>query len=157
MLPHVLCVYFTAGGARGSEAASTAYSIWRFPQQQFGDFPSKDALDTRLPPPTCRHAQSGNRSHHLSVARPTLSPVELTGDPVCVCWQAKAFGHKSFGVVGRDCIPVNQPSNKTFEMHGKLKSREGVDTSVHLQKRFPQDTSGWAGSVITKALRLGSC
>ena len=32
----VCCVcigVFTAGGARGSEAASTAYSIWRFPQK----------------------------------------------------------------------------------------------------------------------------
>ena len=53
---------------------------------QFGDFPGKDALDTRLPPPASRHAESGNRSHHLSVARPTLSLVELTRDPrVCVC------------------------------------------------------------------------
>ena len=25
---------FTAGGARGSEAASTAYSIWRFPRER---------------------------------------------------------------------------------------------------------------------------
>ena len=58
---------FTAGGARGSGAASTAYS---------------------------RHARSGDRSHDLLVARPTLSPVELAGDPcgnmcvhvsVCVC------------------------------------------------------------------------
>ena len=41
----VCCVcigVFTASGARGSEAASTAYS--------FGDFPRKDALDARLPP-----------------------------------------------------------------------------------------------------------
>ena len=33
----VCCVcigVFTAGGARGSEAASTAYSIWRFPQKR---------------------------------------------------------------------------------------------------------------------------
>ena len=28
---------------------------------QIGDFPRKDALDARLPPPTPRHAQSGNR------------------------------------------------------------------------------------------------
>ena len=45
----------TAGGARGSEAASTAYS--------FGDFPRKDALDARLPPPASRHARSGDRTH----------------------------------------------------------------------------------------------
>ena len=68
----------TAGGARGSEVASTAYS--------FGDFPRKDALDARLPPPASRHARSGDGTHDLSVARPTLSPVELAGDPcVCVC------------------------------------------------------------------------
>ena len=66
----------TAGGARGSEAASTAYS--------FGDFPRKDALDARLPPPASRHARSGDRTHDLTVARPTLSPVECAGDP-CVC------------------------------------------------------------------------
>ena len=53
---------------------------------QFGDFPRKDALDAQLPPPAFRHSQFGNRSHDLSVARPTLSPVELTRDPcVCVC------------------------------------------------------------------------
>ena len=52
---------------------------------QFGDFPSKDALDARLPPPASRHARSGNRSHDLPVARPTLTPVELTGDCMCVC------------------------------------------------------------------------
>ena len=44
-------------------------------------FHQADALDARLPPPASRHAQPGNRSHDLSVARPTLSPVELTGDP----------------------------------------------------------------------------
>ena len=37
----------------------------------FGDFPRKDALDARLPPPA-----SGDRTHDLSVVRPTLSPVE---------------------------------------------------------------------------------
>ena len=58
----------TAGGARGSEAASTAYS--------FGGFPRKDALDARLPPPASRHARSGDQTHDLTVARPTLSPVE---------------------------------------------------------------------------------
>ena len=30
-------------------------------------------------------AHSGNRTHDLSGASPTLSPVELAGDPVCVC------------------------------------------------------------------------
>ena len=50
---------------------------------QFGDFPRKNALDARLPPPASRPAQSHNQSHDLSVARPTLSPVESTGDP-CV-------------------------------------------------------------------------
>ena len=69
----VCIVAFTAGGAHGSEAASTAYS--------FGDFARKDAHDTRLPPPASRHVRSGDRSHNLSVARPTLSPVELAGDP----------------------------------------------------------------------------
>ena len=58
----------TAGVARGSEAASTAYS--------FGDFPRKDGLDARLPPPASRHARFGDRTHDLMVARPTLSPVE---------------------------------------------------------------------------------
>ena len=66
---------FTAGGARGSEAASTAYSIWRFPQEGC----------SWLPPPASRHARSGDRSHDLSVARPTPSPLQLGGDPVCVC------------------------------------------------------------------------
>ena len=50
----------------------------------FGDVPRKDALDARLPPPASRHARSGDRTHDLSVVRPTLSPVELAGDP-CVC------------------------------------------------------------------------
>ena len=51
---------------------------------QFGDFPRKDALDARLPPPASRHARSGDRTHDLSVVRPTLSPVELAGEPVYV-------------------------------------------------------------------------
>ena len=39
-----------------------------------------------LTPPASRHARSGDRNHDLLVARPTLSPVELAGDPcVCVC------------------------------------------------------------------------
>ena len=41
---------------------------------QFGDFPRKDVLDARLPPPASRHARSGDRSHDHSVARPTPSP-----------------------------------------------------------------------------------
>ena len=53
---------------------------------QFGDFPRKDALDARLPPPASRHAQSGNQSHDLSVARPTLSPDELARDPCVGGW-----------------------------------------------------------------------
>ena len=52
---------------------------------QFGNFPTKDARDAQLPPPASRHTRSGNRPHNLSVVRPTLSPVELTGVPVCVC------------------------------------------------------------------------
>ena len=55
---------------------------------QFGYFPRKDALDARLPPPASRHAQSRNGSHDLSVAKPTLGPVELTGGCVCVCVRA---------------------------------------------------------------------
>ena len=51
---------------------------------QLGDFPRKDALDARLPPPASRHAPTGDRSHDITVARPTLSPVELAGD-LCVC------------------------------------------------------------------------
>ena len=51
----------------------------------FGDFPRKDALDAWPPPPASRHAQSGNQSHDLSVARPTLSPVELAADPCTQC------------------------------------------------------------------------
>ena len=45
-------------------------------QDAFGDFPRKDALDARLPPPTSRHALTRDRSHDLTVARPALSPVE---------------------------------------------------------------------------------
>ena len=48
---------------------------------QLGVFRRKDALDAQLPPPAYRHAQSKYRYHHLSFERPTLSPVELTGDP----------------------------------------------------------------------------
>ena len=57
----------------------------RLPPQptQFGDFPRKDALDVRLPPPASMHAQYGNRSHNLPVARPTLSPGILVH--ACVC------------------------------------------------------------------------
>ena len=62
-----------AFSARGSEAASRP--------TQFGDFPRKDALDARLPPPASRRARSGDRSHDLLVA---ISPVEFAGDPVCV-------------------------------------------------------------------------
>ena len=72
----------TAGGARGSEAASMP--------THSATFSEKGALDARLPPPAPRHAHSGNRTHDLSGASPTLSPVELAGDPcvyvsVCVC------------------------------------------------------------------------
>ena len=70
---------------------------------QFGDFPRKDALDARLPPPASRHAQSGDRSHDLSVARPTLSPVELAGDVcvcVCVCVCALGPGAPHYGCLG---------------------------------------------------------
>ena len=78
MLPRVLCVYW-------------GFHSWWCSQQQgglhgsFGNFPKEDALDSRLPPPASRHARSGDRTHDLSVARPTLSPVELAGDPMCVC------------------------------------------------------------------------
>ena len=67
----------TAGGARGSEAASTAYS--------FGDFPRKDALDARLPPPASRHARSGDRTHDLTVARLRLARLSEPGIRGCVC------------------------------------------------------------------------
>ena len=71
---------------------------------QFGHFPRKDALDA---PPTSKHAQSGNRSHNLSVARPTLSPVELSGDP-CVCAWVGGWvgGWKSQLLLGTSCFPL---------------------------------------------------
>ena len=56
-----------------------------------GDFPRKDALDARLPPPASRQARTGDRSRDLLVARPTLSPVELAGDP-CVCLGGGGLG-----------------------------------------------------------------
>ena len=59
----------TAGGARGSEEASTAYS--------FGDFPKEDALDARLPPPASRHARSGDRTH-VCVCVCVLPPIFST-------------------------------------------------------------------------------
>ena len=74
----VLCVYWGFSQLVGLAAAR------RPPRPtQFGDFPRKDALDARLPPPAYRQARSGDRSHDLSVARPTLSPVELAGDVCC--------------------------------------------------------------------------
>ena len=80
MLP---CVVRVLGFSQQVVLAAARRPPW---PTQFGDFPRKDALDARLPPPTSRHAISGNRSNDLSVVRPTLSPVELTGYPcVCLC------------------------------------------------------------------------
>ena len=81
MSPRVLCVYWGF------------HNLWCSRQQgglhgllNLAISPKKDALDAQLPPPASRHARSGDRSHNLSVARPTLSPVELAGDPcVYVC------------------------------------------------------------------------
>ena len=67
----------TVGGARGSEAASTAYS--------FGDFPRKDALDARLPPPASRHARSGDRTTTLRLRDLRLARLSEPGILVCVC------------------------------------------------------------------------
>ena len=74
---------------------------------QLGDFPRKDAGAARLPPPASRHAQPGNRSYHLSVARCTLSPVELAGDPclcarMCVGREACYGGHVPIKVLDAD-------------------------------------------------------
>ena len=51
---------------------------------QFGHFPRKNALDTRLP----LQAQFGDQLHDLSVVRPTLSPVEIAGIPSMCCVSA---------------------------------------------------------------------
>jgi hypothetical protein len=110
---------------------------------QFGDFPRKDALDARLPPPASRHAQSGNRSHDLSVARPTLSPVELAGDPclrarMCVGREACYGGHVPIKVLnadakgtGHDCEgdtrrQLKQITRLTTYMTGLLKRGRGI-------------------------------
>ena len=78
MLPRMLCVL-------GLSQLVVLAAARRLPRPtQFGDFPRKDALDAQLPPPASRHARSGDPSHDLSVGRPTLSPVELAEDPMCV-------------------------------------------------------------------------
>ena len=67
----------------------------------FGDFPREDALDARLPPPASKHARSGDRAHNLSVARSTLSPVELAGDPfVCIAWATQTYCPAPLGLRG---------------------------------------------------------
>ena len=76
--PRVVCVLGL------SQLVMLAAARWPPRSTQLGNFPRKGAPDARLPPSTSRHAQSGNRSNDLSVARPTLSPVEFYRDP-CVC------------------------------------------------------------------------
>ena len=87
MLPRVLCVYWgfhswwcsrQRGGLHG--LLNLAISPERMPLTH----------GCHRPPPG--HARSGDRSHDLSVVRPTLSPIELAGDPcVCVCVRALRF------------------------------------------------------------------
>ena len=80
MLPRVLCVWW------GNHSWWCSRQRGGIHAYSFSDFLRKDALDARLPPPASRHAHSGNRTHDLSGASPTLCPVELAGDPcVCVC------------------------------------------------------------------------
>ena len=76
---------------------------------QFSDFPRKDALDARLPPPAPKHAQSGNRSHGrcLHVNRQggisTVVGKIRAGQPVCWgCWTRAP--------VARD-LPDGDPGN----------------------------------------------
>ena len=64
MLPRVLYVYwgFHSWWCSRQRGGLHGLLIWRFPQKGC--------------PPASRHARSGDRTHDLSVVRPTLSPVE---------------------------------------------------------------------------------
>ena len=54
MLPRVLCVWW------GNHSWWCSRQRGGIHAYSFSDFPRKDALDARLPPPASRHAHSGN-------------------------------------------------------------------------------------------------
>ena len=79
-----------------------------------------------------RHARSRDRSHDLSVARPTLSPVELAGDPMCALrggWKTTLWRDTSTGQQGQHSYGIIGLSKSSSEA---ARGTRSLDRAPHL-------------------------